>query len=79
MVPGSELLTRAGAVASVATAVSAAASALSTAAAAATAGGAGGSTSLLRSIGHTQFLAMSVSLAVPWLPPEYLQLCAGLE
>jgi hypothetical protein len=53
-----------------------AASALSAAAAAATSGGA---TSLLRSIGHTQFLAMSVSLAVPWLPPEFLQLCAGLE
>jgi hypothetical protein len=82
VVPGSELLSRAGAVASAATAVSATASALSAAAAVAAAGGAGGaggSTSLLRSIGHTQFLAMSVSLAVPWLPSEYLQLCAGLE
>jgi hypothetical protein len=42
-------------------------------------GSAGGTTSLLRSIGHTQFLAMSVSLAVPWLPQEFIQLCAGLE
>lgn len=79
VVPGSDLLERASSIASAATAISATASALSAAAAAATSSGAGGATSLLRSVGHTQFLAMSVSLAVPWLPPEYIELCAGLE
>jgi hypothetical protein len=40
----------------------------------------GGSTgSLLRSIGHTQFLAMSVSLAVPYLPGDFIKLCEGLQ
>jgi hypothetical protein len=78
-VPGTDLLQRASSVASAATAIAATASALSAAAAATTASGAGGATSLLRSVGHTQFLAMSVSLTVPWLPPEYLELCAGLE
>lgn len=77
--PGSDLWHKASNLASTATAVSATASALSAAAAAATATGAGGATSILRSIGHTQFLAMSVSLAVPWLPAEYVKLCTGLE
>lgn len=74
-VPGSSSLQRVASAAVAATVLSAA-SALSSAAAAATSSGA---TSLVRSIGHTQFLAMSVSLAVPWLPHEYLQLCDGLE
>ncbi|KAF6252266.1 hypothetical protein COO60DRAFT_1704375 [Scenedesmus sp. NREL 46B-D3] len=69
---------RAADMASTATALSAAASAFG-ATAAATATGAGGSTSLIRSLGHTQFLAMSVSMAVPWLPAEYIRLCAGLS
>lgn len=56
--------------------MSATASALT--AVSATATGAG-SSSLLRSVGHTQFLAMAVSLAVPWLPPEFIKLCQGLE
>lgn len=76
VIPGTDLLQRAAVIASAATGISATAAALS-AVAATTIGS--GATSMLRSIGHTQFLAMSVSLAVPWLPPEYLQLCAGLE
>jgi hypothetical protein len=79
VIPGTDLLQRASTIASAATAISATASALSAAAAATSASGAAGASSLLRSVGHTQFLAMSVSLAVPWLPPEYIQLCAGLE
>jgi hypothetical protein len=38
-----------------------------------------GTSSLLRSIGHTQFLAMCVSLAVPYLPSEFIKLCQGLQ
>jgi hypothetical protein len=30
-------------------------------------------------MGHTQFLAMSVSLAVPSLPMQYINLCQGLQ
>ncbi|KAF8061903.1 EGF1 [Scenedesmus sp. PABB004] len=78
-VPGSGLLQRAADMGSSATAVSAAASALGAAASVASGGTAGGTTSLLRSVGHTQFLAMSVSLAVPWLPAEYVRLCSGLD
>jgi predicted TPR repeat methyltransferase len=78
VVPGSDLWKRTADMASTATALSAAASAFG-ATAAATATGAGGSTSLIRSLGHTQFLAMSVSMAVPWLPAEYIRLCTGLR
>ncbi|WIA37428.1 hypothetical protein OEZ86_014352 [Tetradesmus obliquus] len=78
VVPGSDLWKRAADIGSTATALSAAASAFG-ATAAATATGAGGSTSLIRSFGHTQFLAMSVSMAVPWLPSEYIRLCTGLS
>jgi predicted TPR repeat methyltransferase len=78
VVPGSDLWKRAADMAATATALSAAASAFG-ATAAATASGAGGSTSLIRSLGHTQFLAMSVSMAVPWLPAEYIRLCTGLR
>lgn len=46
-------------------------------AAAAAAGASSGS--LIRSLGHTQFLAMCVSLTVPYLPPEFIKLCQGLQ
>lgn len=41
--------------------------------------GAGGTSNLVRSFGHTQFLAMSVSLAVPALSPQYVAMCEGFK
>jgi hypothetical protein len=78
-IPGSDIWQRAAGMASSATAIATTASVLSVASAAGGGTASGGSASLLRSMGHTQFLAMSVSLAVPWLPPEYIKLCQGLE
>lgn len=59
-------------------AASASAAALTSVASAA-AVGPGGSASLVRTLGRTQFLAMSVSMAVPFLPPQYVRLCQGFE
>lgn len=73
VVPGVDVWQRAAMVSTGATVVATSAAVLGSAA---TAGAAG---SLIRSVGRTQFLAMSVSLAVPWLPTEYLDLCKGLE
>jgi hypothetical protein len=77
-VPGDALWQQASKASAGATILTAAATSASTAAAASAVSG-GGSTSLIRSVGHTQFLAMSVSLAVPAMPENYLQLCRGLE
>ena len=77
-VPGDAIWQSASMASTSATILTAAATSASTAAAATAVGG-GGSTSLIRSVGHTQFLAMSVSLAVPTMPENYLQLCRGLE
>jgi hypothetical protein len=76
LVPGSDLWQKAANLAAGGAALTASASAMSAAAATVSTAG---TTSLLRSVGHTQFLAMSVSLAIPFLPPEYVRLCQGLE
>jgi hypothetical protein len=76
--PGVSSYSKASYIASSAVAVAAASSSASAAAASAASSG-GGSASILRSMGHTQFLAMSMSMAVPFLPPEYTLLCKGLE
>jgi hypothetical protein len=34
---------------------------------------------VLRSIGHTQFLAMSLALQVPNIPADYIKLCEGMQ
>jgi hypothetical protein len=39
----------------------------------------GSNVNVLRSFGHTQFLAMSISMAVPALPQQYVALCEGLQ
>ncbi|GAB5540167.1 MAG: hypothetical protein Salg2KO_22700 [Salibacteraceae bacterium] len=37
----------------------------------------GGGGNILRTVGHTQFLAMCTSLAVPQLPDEFTELTKG--
>ncbi len=78
VVPAVGLWAGAPAAAAVGTVLAAGSAALASAMGMATTGVVGGGgTNLMRSVGHTQFLAMSVSLAVPGLPPEYTQLCSG--
>lgn len=74
-VPAQAAQTQTTAVASVATAVSAASAAVTVAAASV----GSGSSNFIRSVGHTQFLAMSVGIAVPALPQQYIALCDGLK
>jgi hypothetical protein len=38
-----------------------------------------GGANVVRSIGHTQFLAMSLTLQVPNIPSDYKNLCAGMQ
>lgn len=40
---------------------------------------ASGGGNFVRAIGHTQFLAMCTTLAVPNLPQDFLQLCSGYK
>jgi hypothetical protein len=63
--------------ANVAANVIAVASSLPAVASGVNAANAGGN--VVRSIGHTQFLAMSLSLQVPNIPADYIQLCAGMQ